>query len=95
MRRILILTNDKALDKVQGNVDIHTVNYIELRKLAEIMKENNTIFLTYDNFISDYIKRYLDVDYDIKYKNLTIKKGDIVIGCHNDNDTTYTIFIKE
>ena len=95
MNKILILTNDKALEKVQGNVDIHTVNYIEFKNFIKIIKKNNTVFITYDNFLSEYIKRCLDIDYDIEYRNLNIKKGDIIIGCHNDNDTTYTIFVKE
>lgn len=95
MQRVLILTNDKALEKIQGNVDIHTVNYYEFNQIINQMKDNDTLFLTYDNMISDFIVKMLDVDFDLEYKNLKIKKCDIVIGCHNDNDTTYTIFVKE
>ena len=95
MQRVIVLTNDKALEKVQGNIDIHTVNYYEFRKITKQMRENNTIFLTYDNMISEYMMKMLEIDFDLEYRNLNIKKGDIIIGCHNDNDTTYTIFVKE
>lgn len=95
MQRVLILMNDKALEKVQGNADIHTLNYYEFNKVMNQMKENDTIFLTYDNMISDFIVKMLDIDFDLEYKNLKVKRNDIVVGCHNDNDTTYTIFVKE
>lgn len=95
MQRVLILTNDKALEKVQGNADIHTLNYYEFNKVMNQMKENDTIFLTYDNMISDFIVKMLDIDFDLEYKNLKVKRNDIVVGCHNDNDTTYTILVKE
>lgn len=95
MQRVLILTNDKALEKVQGNADIHTLNYYEFNKVMNQMKENDTIFLTYDNMISDFIVKMLDIDFGLEYKNLKVKRNDIVVGCHNDNDTTYTIFVKE
>lgn len=95
MQRVLILTNDKVLEKIQGNVDIHTINYYEFNQLTSRMKENNTIFVTYDNMISNLIIKKLDVDFDLEYKNLKIEKNDIIIGCHNDNDTTYTVFVKE
>lgn len=95
MQRVIVLTNDKALEKVQGNVDIHTVNYYEFRKITKQMRENDTLFLTYDNMISEYTMKMLEIDFDLEYRSLKLKKNDIIIGCHNDNDTTYTIFIKE
>ena len=95
--RVLVLSNDVALERLSGKVvRMETLHFNEfMNDIVNTFDWNNTEYITYDNYLTNFLTIRLNIKKDIEYKNIEIKKNDIIIGTHNDNDTYYTIFIVE